>query len=169
MGGRRREKSCRWKDWKGTESGGRRNTEQKTWKILRKKKFWTRRKRESRKTKNGESEGKIEESPKEKVEEKPRLSSLILPELHCQNCHELLSPPSNIYQCSDLHKTCQACRQGDDLKKCPLCSGSIMGRNVALENVAARLFSGKYKSDSSLEESLDLTLRSPSEGVGSSI
>ena len=55
------------------------------------------------------------------------------------------------------------------LQKCPLCSGSIIGRNVALENVAARLFSGKYKSDSSLEESLDLTLRSPSEGVGSSI
>jgi len=116
-----------------------------------------------------ENRGKCEESPKEKVEDKPRLSSLILPELHCQNCHELLSPPSSIFQCSDLHKTCQACRQGDDLKKCPLCSGSIIGRNVALENVAARLFSGKYKSDSSLEESLDLTLRSPSEGVGSSI
>jgi len=131
--------------------------------------------KEERKQKNKEwrekreNRGKCEEITEEKVEEKPSLSSLILPELHCQNCHELLAPPSSIFQCSDLHKTCQGCRQGQDLKTCPICSGDIMGRNMALETVAAMIFGKKCKSESSLGESLDLTLRSPSAEVGSSI
>jgi len=131
--------------------------------------------KEERKQKNKEwrekreNRGKCEEITEEKVDEKPSLSSLILPELHCQNCHELLAPPIIIFQCSDLHKTCQACMQGQDLKTCPICSGDIMGRNMALETVAAMIFGKKCKSESSLGESLDLTLRSPSAEVGSSI
>ena len=44
-----------------------------------------------------------------------------------------------------------------------------MGRSKALETVAAILFEKKFKSESSLEESLDLTIRSPSAEMGSSI
>ena len=78
--------------------------------------------KEERKQKNKEwrekreNRGKCEEITEEKVEEKPSLSSLILPELHCQNCHKLLAPPSSIFQCSHFHKTCQGCRQGQNLK-----------------------------------------------------
>ena len=63
-----------------------------------------------------ENKGKCEENTQEKVQEKQLLSSLILPELHCQNCHELLAPPSIILQCEELHKTCQGCQGGGDNK-----------------------------------------------------
>ena len=140
-----------------------------------------------------ENKGKREEeTTKGKVEEKPRLPSLILPELHCQNCHELLSPPSSILQCTLAHRTCKACAQGQQSKVrihfssshteytshdhtqymfqvCALCHGPMLGRNTALELVAERLLSGKDRAESSLGESLDLTLRSPSTPVGSSI
>ena len=63
-----------------------------------------------------ENRGKCEEKTQEKVQEKQLLSKLILPELHCQNCHELLAPPSLILQCEDLHKTCHGCQGGGDNK-----------------------------------------------------
>ena len=63
-----------------------------------------------------ENRGKCEEKTQEKVQEKQLLSKLILPELHCQNCHELLAPPSIILQCEDLHKTCHGCQGGGDNK-----------------------------------------------------
>ena len=63
-----------------------------------------------------ENRGICEENIQEKVKEKQLLSKLILPELHCQNCHELFAPPSIILQCEDLHKTCQGCQGGGDNK-----------------------------------------------------
>ena len=63
-----------------------------------------------------ENRGKCEENTQEKAQEKQLISNLILPELHCQNCHELLAPPSIILQCEDLHKTCQGCQGGGDTK-----------------------------------------------------
>jgi len=106
---------------------------------------------------------------KEQIQhQKPLLSSLVLPELHCQNCHELLTPPTRILQCDDGHKFCQTCESSTEKKICPLCSGLVVGRNSALEKVASMIFNKSFKSESSLDESLDLTLRSPSE-VGSSL
>ena len=48
--------------------------------------------------------------------EKSLVSSLVLPELHCQNCHELLMPPGRIFQCEDDHKICQTCASRQDKK-----------------------------------------------------
>ena len=63
-----------------------------------------------------ENGGKCEENTPEKVQEKQLLSNLILPELHCQNCHELLAPQSIILQCEDLHKKCIGCAGGGETR-----------------------------------------------------
>ena len=71
----------------------------------------------------------------------PRLEHQILRELLCGFCQEELGPPGQIYQCSEGHNLCGDCRARPDLTECPQCLSPFTGRNIALERLAATLFS----------------------------
>lgn len=70
----------------------------------------------------------------------PPLSSLLLTELICPFCQEDMAPPGEIWQCREGHSLCQKCRARPDMQACPTCMGQFMGRNKALEQVAALVF-----------------------------
>jgi len=70
----------------------------------------------------------------------PPLSSLLLTELTCPFCQEDMAPPGEIWQCREGHSLCQKCRARPDMQTCPGCMGKFMGRNKALEQVAALVF-----------------------------
>eukprot|EP00092_Neocalanus_flemingeri_P004029 GFUD01004336.1.p1 GENE.GFUD01004336.1~~GFUD01004336.1.p1 ORF type:complete len:247 (+),score=77.79 GFUD01004336.1:231-971(+) len=109
--------------------------------------------KEERKLKNKEwrekreNQGKCEEKITEEVPKKQSLSCMILPELQCLHCHQEMAPPTNIYQCEDGHNICQDCNMGQDVQNCPLCNGKFVGRNMALETVAAMIILKKPKSE----------------------
>ena len=71
----------------------------------------------------------------------PRLEHQILRELLCGFCQEELGPPGQILQCEEGHNLCGDCRARPDLTECPQCGTSFTGRNIALERLAATLFS----------------------------
>jgi len=119
--------------------------------------------KEERRLKNKEwrerrqNQGKCPENNVEEVAKKETLVNLILPELQCSNCNQEMAPPINIYQCEGGHNVCQEC------KLCLKCLGKYLWRNSALEKIAGLIFSRKCISEISLEDSLDITLRNPSE------
>ena len=71
----------------------------------------------------------------------PRLEHQILRELLCGFCQEELGPPGQIHQCSEGHNLCGDCRARPDMTECPQCLSQFTGRNIALERLAATLFS----------------------------
>ena len=78
--------------------------------------------KEERKLKNKEwrekreNQGKIQIKSPENATKKQTLSSMVLPELQCTNCHQEMVPPSNIYQCENGHNICQGCKPEQDIK-----------------------------------------------------
>ena len=72
-----------------------------------------------------------------------RLEHQILTELLCPYCQEEMGHPatSTIYQCAEGHSLCGKCRARPDMTSCPQCVSTFTGRNVALERLAATLFS----------------------------
>jgi len=61
-------------------------------------------------------------------------------EFECPVCAEVMSPPAHIWQCGDGHILCQNCRNHPEVRNCPECRGKIVGRNLAMERVAERVF-----------------------------
>ena len=80
---------------------------------IKKNKEW-RERREVREKASSETEDKNGDGG---VDSKVRssLCGAILPELHCQNCHELLTEGC-IYQCAESHRTCSSCNKENDQK-----------------------------------------------------
>ena len=70
-----------------------------------------------------------------------RLEHQILTELLCGYCQEELGPPATIYQCREGHSLCGECRGRKEMTVCPQCLTDFTGRNIALERLAATLFS----------------------------
>lgn len=65
----------------------------------------------------------------------------LLAQFLCPECGASLLPPEPIFQCEDGHMMCQACRHNETVKVCTECKGPLAGRNPAMENMAAIIFS----------------------------
>lgn len=87
-----------------------------------------------------------------------KLEMKIFIELMCPFCHLEFEPPTLIFQCVEGHNLCQHCKARQDMKVrvnsikdvtslifcpqcCPVCQGEISGRNIAVERLAATLWS----------------------------
>jgi len=105
--------------------------------------------KEQRKIKNKEWREKRESSRNgtPTMEQKPDIGmnqgfqNLVLTELLCPFCHKEMCPPAKVFQCEEGHNLCDKCMEREDMKACPLCMGKFSGRNTAVEEVAALLFS----------------------------
>ena len=104
----------------------------------RKNREWRERREERRRK---EEAGFVSEDYCDLTLRPPRLEHQILRELLCGFCQEELGPPGKIYQCQEGHNLCGDCRARPDLTACPQCLSQFTGRNIALERLAATLFS----------------------------
>jgi len=58
----------------------------------------------------------------------------------CPVCYEPFSPPRRIFQCTNGHLICENCQNKPQLKVCPTCKNSFMGRAIAMEQFLADLY-----------------------------
>merc|ERR1712059_98386 len=66
----------------------------------------------------------------------------LMPELICSSCQDGMVSPDQVetYHCEQRHNMCWRCWNQVEKEVCPVCSSDMMGRNCALEQVAALLF-----------------------------
>ena len=61
-------------------------------------------------------------------------------DLECPVCLEEMVPPRRIWQCSDGHAICEDCRKRPEVKNCPTCRQTIVGRNTLAEKLAKSIY-----------------------------
>ena len=72
-------------------------------------------------------------------------SGFKIPYLECLICFEDITQDSRIMQCSAGHLICGGCHDQLEVKICPSCKKSIMGRCHGMESYLKSLFPQKKK------------------------
>ena len=66
--------------------------------------------------------------------------------LECPGCGVFLSPPHQIFQCSNGHLICSLCSTTNDCSF-PSCESKVVGRNPMMEGVAKTVFTWENRGE----------------------
>lgn len=74
----------------------------------------------------------------------PQTNNILDKDFECPVCYDEMAPPTRIFQCSNGHLLCEACKCHQEVRSCPTCRVPLgptsLLRNIPLEKLAKSYF-----------------------------